>query len=299
MKEGTLFRKTRLAPTPSGYLHLGNILSFAITTVIAEKTRAGTLLRIDDMDWVRSNDLVVQDIFDTLHFLSIPWNEGPKDFTQFREEYSQINRLELYRKAVSQLQEQGSLFACACSRAQVRAVNADGAYPGTCRDKNIPFDAPDVCWRLRTDGAKEIAVKTLDGTVVRSTLPPIMKDFIIKKKDGFPGYQLTSLLDDIHFGVDLIIRGADLWPSTLAQLYLSSFVTANSFHRTTFYHHQLINDENGDKLSKSGGATSIQYLRKEHRTPAEIFTMIAWELGHDATVGSAAELVELLDIKIA
>src|ERR1700761_6754186 len=96
------FNKTRIAPTPSGFLHLGNVLSFAITAVIAEKTNAKILLRIDDLDRDRVNKQYVQDIFDTLNFLEIPWDGGPRNFGEYESEYSQVHRMGLYQRVLDQ-----------------------------------------------------------------------------------------------------------------------------------------------------------------------------------------------------
>src|ERR1035437_9153412 len=100
MEEHITFKRTRIAPTPSGYLHLGNILSFAITAALARKTNAKVLLRIDDFDLERTNKLYVQDIFDTLNFLEIPWDEGPRNMKQYEQEFSQVHRMEMYKKAL-------------------------------------------------------------------------------------------------------------------------------------------------------------------------------------------------------
>lgn len=85
---GPIFKRTRIAPTPSGYLHLGNILSFALTVTLARQTRANILLRIDDLDRERADRLYVQDIFDTLNFLEIPWDEGPRDYEEYKSDWS-------------------------------------------------------------------------------------------------------------------------------------------------------------------------------------------------------------------
>jgi len=269
----TLF-KTRLAPTPSGYLHLGNIFSFAITSRLAQEHNAGILLRIDDLDRERAQPGYIQDIFDTLRFLHINWTEGPDDATDFEQHYSQLHRLDLYKSALQALQDGGHLFACNCSRSSILQQQADGSYSGTCRDKHISLSAPGVAWRLRTDTKKSIDVQTLENGIISTTLPPDVQDFIVRKKDGFPSYQLASVVDDLHFGINLVVRGEDLWSSTLAQLYLSQYLPGNTFSDTYFHHHPLIADANGGKLSKSAGATSIQYLRQKGLSPAAIYQMI-------------------------
>lgn len=268
------FAKTRIAPTPSGYLHLGNAYSFLLTQQLAQQTGAKLLLRIDDLDRERIADAYVQDIFDTLHFLEIGWDEGPQNMQEYKEQYSQLHRLSLYNRYLQQLQESGQLFACTCSRAQVLQHDATGIYPGTCRNKQIPLDTPGVNWRLYTDTTKTLSFRSIDDKIVMYTLPPVMNDFVVRKKDGYPAYQLASLADDLHFGIDLIVRGEDLLDSTLAQLYLADVLNEKTFQSACFHHHPLLTDTTGAKLSKSDGALSIQYLRKQGKSKEDVVKMI-------------------------
>jgi glutamyl/glutaminyl-tRNA synthetase len=294
IEKGLIFKRTRYAPTPSGYLHLGNVLSFAITAAIAEKTNARIFLRIDDVDRERTNKVFVQDIFDTLNFLELPWHEGPKNLREFELEYSQMLRLDMYNKALQQLRDGGKVFACTCSRADVQRLSKDNIYSGTCRNKGIPLDAEDVSWRLNTSEAKELGVKTVAGKVVTAVLPDIMQDFVVRRRDGYPGYQLTSLIDDVHFGIDLVVRGEDLWPSTLAQQYLASELGLSAFRDATFYHHRLIDGPDGTKLSKSAGATSVQYYREQHKAAADVYMVLAEMMGISAPVKTWQELASFL-----
>jgi glutamyl-tRNA synthetase len=262
------FTKTRIAPTPSGYLHIGNILSFSLTAAAARQTGASILLRIDDLDRERAELRYIEDIFDTLRFLGIPWNEGPVDAADFERNWSQMRRLSLYNEALDLLRRSGAVFACSCSRAQLAGASG---YPGTCTDRGISLDAEGVNWRLRTE-----ALRVGENLV---ELPVEMWDFVVRKKDGFPAYQLSSVIDDLHFGVDLVVRGEDLRASTAAQLYLADVLAkagmpgAAAFKKIKFIHHPLLM-EGGEKLSKSAGATSINYLRQQGASPAEIFTLI-------------------------
>jgi glutamyl/glutaminyl-tRNA synthetase len=265
------FLRTRIAPTPSGLLHLGNAYSFALTAALAKKTNARILLRIDDLDQERVQREYLQDIFDTLHFMDISWEEGPKSLEEFEEDYSQLKRMNIYTMALNKLKKAGKVYACNCSRSKILSESPDGIYSGTCRHKNIPLDARDVSWRLNTSERKELLVKTFKGEVISTTLPRSMNDFIVRKKDGFPAYQLTSLMDDLHFGIDLIIRGEDLWHSTLAQMYLASVMGEETFSNITFYHHPLLLSQEGKKLSKSKGDTSIQHFRTSYKTPEHLY----------------------------
>ena len=143
------FKKTRLAPTPSGFLHLGNVLSFSITAALAQKCGAEILLRIDDLDRARVNNQYLRDIFDTLSFLEIPWDEGPRNVTAFNENYSQVHRMGLYRQALLQLAEAKMVFACVCSRSELLTTG-----PCLCRDKQIPLNTANTSWRLKTESAR-------------------------------------------------------------------------------------------------------------------------------------------------
>jgi Glutamyl- and glutaminyl-tRNA synthetases len=271
MNSALRFTRTRIAPTPSGFLHLGNAFSFALTAALARKTGASIFLRIDDLDAARVRKEYVQDIFDTLHFLAIPWDEGPADYEEYQRQYSQLQRMDLYGKFLKQLQKGNHVFACACSRSQL--ANA-GRYPGNCREKNIALTAPNTAWRLHTNDNTVLTIKDISCNANHYTLPDSMQDFVVRKKDGYPAYQLASMADDVHFGVDLIVRGEDLFPSTLAQLYLAQTLQCDQFLHATFYHHPLLLESGNKKMSKSAGSTSIQYLRSQGKSSEAIYEMI-------------------------
>jgi len=267
------FHKTRIAPTPSGFLHVGNVLSFSMTTALARKTGAKILLRIDDMDQTRADARYIQDIFDTLNFLEIPWDEGPANAADFEKSYSQVHRLNLYDEALEKLYDNGLIYGCECSRKQLAAQSCP------CAQKCMPFDAPDVSWRLKTNGQTVLNIKDYAGNPIQSTLPPEMENFVVKRRDGLPSYQLTSVIDDLFYGIDLVVRGQDLWSSTVAQHYLASALDEERFADITFYHHPLLMESDGKKLSKSAGSTSIKYLREQGKTAADVFGMIGEMLG--------------------
>ena len=291
------FTRTRIAPTPSGYLHLGNVLSFALTATLAARHGARILLRIDDLDRQRAQPAYIQDIFDTLDFLELPWHEGPRSAQEFEQQYSQVHRLPLYQKALEELKEKNTVFACDCSRSQLQQTDTGSGYTGRCITRNLSLDTPEVNWRIHTGRDTRLTVKTLINPVT-THLPPGQKDFVIRKKDGFPSYQLASVIDDQYFDVDLIVRGMDLWPSTLAQLYLANVLGTDSFTKSTFYHHPLLTQPDGNKLSKSAGSTSIQHLRKSGKTPANIYTSISTHAGIPGPTKTWQELGDkLLAIK--
>lgn len=273
------FHKTRIAPTPSGYLHLGNVFSFVVTAGLARKHNAAILLRIDDLDRDRVRTSYVQDIFDTLRFLGIPWDEGPRDIEEYANNFSQQYRLPLYNEALEHLRKNDAVFGCECSRSQLLETTNVKGYPGTCIPKKLSLYESGCNWRLFTNNENKAQVKDVSGKERQYQLPGIMDYFVVRKKDNRPAYQLASVVDDLFYGVDLIVRGEDLWNSTLAQLYLSQLLPHNDFAKTTFYHHPVITQPGGKKLSKSAGDTSVQFLRMQGHTAPEIFTGIATALG--------------------
>jgi len=275
--------KTRIAPTPSGFLHLGNVLSFALTALLAERYQAAILLRIDDMDQQRVRPEYVQDIFDTLNFLELPWHEGPRDAAAFAGEYAQRHRMPLYRQALEQLQDSGRMFACSCSRKDILQLGVSGRYTGACLARNLDPGQPGLSWRLDTRKPEPLMMSTLQGAVAVA-LPEDQQYFVVRKKDGCPAYQLSSVMDDAHFGINLIVRGQDLYASTIAQLYLAGVLGNDAFQRSLFYHHPLLTLPDGSKLSKSAGATSVRYLRREGKTPSAVFTLIGNQLGIPGTL---------------
>ncbi|PJJ83697.1 glutamate--tRNA ligase family protein [Mucilaginibacter auburnensis] len=282
---GEKFRLTRIAPTPSGYLHLGNALSFVLTAAIAKNTNASLLLRIDDLDRDRVESRYVEDVFETLKFLNIQWQIGPGSAAEFQNQWSQLQRLELYNPALDELAKRKLVFACTCSRKQLQTPG----YICKCAESSYPLNTPNSAWRLITDN-EPVSINTLANGRVEFNLPSEMKNFIVRKKDGHSAYQLSSLIDDVHFGVDLIVRGEDLWPSTIAQHYLARVLDLYQFSNATFHHHQLLTVNGVDKLSKSAGSTSLQYLRAQGATSAIIYNKIG------ETLGLAAPCADLADI---
>jgi len=274
--------KTRIAPTPSGFLHLGNVLSFAITAYLAREKGCKIHLRIDDLDQDRIKKWYIQDIFDTLDFLEIPWDEGPRNAKEFENSYSQLHRINMYHSAIEQLVNNKLVFACTCSRRQLISVDLSN-IPCSCFNRQIPLDTKNASWRLLTGDNSKWAVKSYDGRVIQANLPIEMHNFVVKKKDGFPAYQLASIIDDLFYDVDFIVRGQDLWPSTIAQHALASALKEDDFKNITFYHHPLITDTSGKKLSKSAGATSIKYLRDNGKNAAEVYQLIASIIGINET----------------
>jgi len=287
------FAQTRIAPTPSGFLHLGNAYSFLLTKALAVKHGAKILLRIDDLDRERYRQEYVQDIFDTLDFLEIQIHQGPSSVAEFESQWTQQERMPLYQEALDQLQQSRLLFSCTCTKSQILQIDPRGIYLGQCLDRRMPLDKNEAAWRINTLDADFLDYLTYPDTQKSALIPEEATCYVVRKKDTNPAYQLSSLVDDLHFGVDLIVRGQDLFPSTLAQLDLARILGKQEFAKTTFYHHPLLKGPDQSKLSKSAGAFSIRELRREGKSLADVFHLLGKSLGLQEEIHSFQEFSKL------
>ena len=179
----------------------------------------------------------------------------------------------MYHGALDKLCDKGLVFACTCSRQQIKS-----SEPCTCLEKHIPLDTENAAWRLITR-KKELNIRSYNGELIRNALPAEMQNFVIRRRDGLPAYQLASVVDDLHYNIDLVVRGQDLWSSTIAQHELALALDESRFSEIRFYHHPLLTEASGQKLSKSAGSTSIKYLRENGKSPSDIYTMIERMVG--------------------
>ena len=260
---------TRVAPTPSGYLHAGNGAAFVLAWKLAREAGGKLLLRIDDLDAERVRPEYVDDIFETLQWLGLDWDEGPRNAEELRSTWSQHLRLVRYGELVEQLRESGHLYACACSRKEVQDRTGSGDYDGHCQSMGLPFDHPDCSWRLELPRNGKVVWRAwADGKLHEAALD--MPDPVIRQRNGRPAYQIASLADDVGFGIDVVVRGADLLNSTAIQLHLAGLLGLEAFRRALFLHHPLVLDVSGAKRSKSHGADSLLAARKAGEYPLEI-----------------------------
>jgi glutamyl-tRNA synthetase len=259
-----MVHKTRYAPTPSGYLHLGNLYSFILTATLARDSGASILLRIDDMDRERFRPEYLHNIFETLRYFELPYQEGPKGEDDFWDCWSQQHRIDSYTKALDELRQKELLYACACTRTDLQKTGLLSGCIGNCSSR-YTLDEPGLNWRYRTPE--------------QSSFPVSMKDFIVRKRDGLPAYQLCSVVDDALFGINLVVRGVDLLESSIAQIALSHSLENNSYATAVHIHHPLLTDEAGHKLSKSEGAESLHTLLKNGCTPSQLLSQLAQRCG--------------------
>ena len=277
--------RSRIAPTPSGYLHIGNALNFVLIWLWVRREGGRLMLRIDDRDTPRAKPEFIDDIFRSLDWLGLDWDEGPQTAEQLYSTYSQSLRINRYEAVTRQFIGTGKVFACECSRKEMHL------HACSCQAKQIPLDRPDTALRISTP-AESILVDDLKRGIIPISLDHELKDFIIRRRDGMTAYQLASLVDDIDFDMNLIIRGDDLLSSTAAQLYLASVIGADSFAKVTFYHHPMVNDEEGYKLSKSSGSPSLRAMRESGMSREQLYIRLSGLMGLKEKHTSADDMLK-------
>lgn len=250
--------RTRYAPTPSGYLHRGNAAHLLLVASLAAKAEAEVVLRIDDADAARYRQEYLQDIFDVLNWLNLPWDVGPRSVADISE-WTQGSRLHHYRQARDALVETGQVYACECTRSDWQGYQGSEC-PGDCRARGVVEVADKTAWRVHLEG---------------------VTDPVIWRRDNVPAYHLTSVVDDDLFSVDFVVRGEDLRESTHIQRQLSDLLPDSSFHAAQVIHHPLISDPSGAKLSKSAGSQA-RPIERTNEVRAQI-TLLAEELAAGTT----------------
>lgn len=195
----------------------------------------------------------MDDIFRTLEDLNLDYDLGPSGTTDFLDHWSQKERIGLYNELLYKLLLSGEVFACKLSRKAIKSLAADGRYPAEGRTQHLDLEQDGVSWRIKTPDVFQSWTDT-DGTPRQINLYDEMRDFVVRRSDGTSAYQVASLADDLHFGVNLIVRGEDLLPSTAAQRFLAGMAGGDTFLSTDFYHHPILSADDGLKLSKSAGA---------------------------------------------
>jgi glutamyl-tRNA synthetase len=257
----------RIAPSPTGFLHLGHARTFLISAKRAKQSHGVLVFRNEDLDPERCRAEFVSAMFEDLRWLGIEWSEGP-DLGGPCAPYSQSERQEFYLAAWKQLRDGGFIYPCTCSRkelAQSASAPNDGddepIYPGKCRDRTnaLSFQEPaGVNWRFRVSG-EEITFHDLHLGPQGYVAGRDFGDFVIWRRDDVPAYQLAVVADDHAMKITEVVRGADLLKSTARQLLL---YRALGLKAPQFYHCDLVLDEAGVRLAKRHDALSIRRLRE-------------------------------------
>lgn len=245
--------KSRLAPTPSGYLHEGNVYNFILTYLLVINAGGSLHLRIDDADNERIREEYVEDIFNVLHWLGISYDTGPKDSADFNQHYSQQLKRTLYDGIVKQLDDKGLLFKCNCSR---KALANSMQIHKQCLAGIYNADEP-YALRLNTLKLEEYLAGKFSFNIHSKIPYPV-----VRKKDGFAAYSICSIADDVEQDINLIVRGADLYDQTMLQIAIAKVLGFQTFTKANYIHHALLLDDSGNKISKSAGRQKQSIIKK-------------------------------------
>lgn len=242
---------TRFAPSPNGRLHLGHAFSAIVAHDLARQAGGRFLVRIEDIDGARSRPELAEEFREDLAWLGLEREEVPPQST----------RLASYERAAARLRDEGLLYPCQCTRAEIAgAAQASGPegpiYPGTCRHR-APDPARPVAWRL--DVAAALArtgpLEWIDDLAgVQRARPELLGDVVLVRKDEPASYHLAATLDDAADGVTLVTRGADLFAATHVHRLLQALL---GLPVPRWHHHPLLLDERGEKLAKRRGSAAL------------------------------------------
>jgi len=295
----------RLAPSPTGYLHLGHARTFWIAWQRARAAHGKLIFRNEDLDYQRCKSEFVKAMYEDLHWLGLDWDEGLDINGVSRGDfgpYSQSERRSFYLDAWRKLRDSGLIYPCTCSRKDLdRALSAPheplhGAgvaddlpfaaddeipYPGTCREKigtAKDYDSPaGVSWRFKVPDGEAISFD--DGYFGHQEFVAgrDFADFLLWRRDDIPAYQLAVVVDDAAMQITEVVRGADLLKSTARQLLL---IRALGYPVPAYFHCPLLRDEKNVRLAKRHDALSLRQLRENGVKAEELrkgFAMMEWK----------------------
>ena len=231
----------RLAPTPSGYLHLGNAVNFVLTWLLTRRAGGTLHLRIDDLDRARLRRPYLDNIFRVIDWLQIDYDQGPRGPDDFLRHHSQLLHLPDYNAVLRRLAQQPGL------------VQASHRSRTSGPDAPVPLETPGATWRARVPPGTVGRWPDAGQGPAQVMLAREMPDFVIRKKDGVAAYQVASVVDDLRLGTTLIVRGLDLRASTAAQLWLATQLSETAAFRCGA--HPVLPPRFADRC---GGAKTLQ-----------------------------------------
>jgi len=297
----------RLAPSPTGYLHVGHARTFWAAFQRAREAGGTLIMRMEDLDPDRCRSIYADAALDDLHWMGIRWQEGPDKTGSDKDgpfaPYAQSKRLSIYLDAWRKLLRTGRLFPCRCSRKDLanalaaphehaqsasrsskydagdEELDDEPLYPGTCRlfmggTPQLPgptaseFEDPAGSnWRFRVPDGEVVEFVDLNLGPQRFVAGEDFGDFVVWRRDNIPSYQLACVADDAAMGITEVVRGADLLKSTARQILL---YRALGIEPPAWYHCRLVVDHNGRRLAKRHDALSLRVLRQRGLTPMNI-----------------------------
>lgn len=284
--------KTRFAPSPTGYLHVGGARTALFSWLHARKHGGKFVLRIEDTDLQRSTAESINAILEGMTWLGLEYDEGP---------LYQTDRFERYDEIIQHLLDQGLAYRCDCSRERLDKLREGQMqrkekprYDGHCRGRQIDADKPHVI-RFRNPDTGNIVVNDLvRGKVVFYN--DELDDLVIRRTDGSPTYNLTVVVDDLDMGITTVIRGDDHLNNTPRQI---NILQALGKEPPEYAHVPMILGDDGARLSKRHGAVSVMEYRKQGILPEALLNYLVrlgWSHG-DQEIFPVDEMIELFDIK--
>jgi glutamyl-tRNA synthetase len=262
----------RLAPSPTGFLHLGHARTFWIAQERARASGGELILRNEDLDATRFKMEFVGAMLEDLRWFGFEWSEGPDVGGPFAP-YNQRERMNFYRAALEKLRAGNFIYPCTCSRKDIQAATRaphandddEPIYPGTCRNNHFAeIENRKFCWRFRVPDGEVISF--MDGNLggQKFVAEKDFGDFVVWRHDDVPAYQLACVADDAAMEISEVVRGADLLVSTARQILLYH---ALGFTPPRFFHCELMLDDKGERLAKRHDALSLRKLRELGETP--------------------------------
>jgi glutamyl/glutaminyl-tRNA synthetase len=263
----------RLAPSPTGLLHVGHARTFWTAYQRAVAHRGTLVFRDEDLDPQRSRPEFATAMMDDLRWLGITWAEGP-DVGGPYGPYRQSERLKLYLDAWRKLRDGGYIYPCHCSRkdlaqsATAPHEDDEPLYAGTCRchlaEARNYSEPRGVNWRFRVPDGEEVEFADLNLGLQRYVAGRDFGDFVVWRRDDVPAYQIAVVVDDAAMRITEVVRGADLLKSTARQMLLQR---ALGLPVPAYFHCELVRDEGGQRLAKRHDALSLRHLRESGCAP--------------------------------
>lgn len=260
----------RIAPTPTGYLHLGHASTFSIAYNRAKTANGTIIFRNEDLDLQRCKEEYIKSSMDDLKLCGLNWDEGPDIGGEFAP-YNQSQRLDWYKSVWKSLKETGFIYPCNKSRKDVQnalsAPHDNGSvaiFPIELRPSNISLDdyktPRETNWRFKVPDREIISFIDNNFGNQSFTSGKDFGDFLVWRKDGFPSYELAVVSDDYAMNITEVVRGKDLLLSTARQILLYK---ALGWEIPDFYHCELLTDENGQRLAKRHKSLSLREIHNQ------------------------------------
>ncbi|MFV0414833.1 MAG: glutamate--tRNA ligase family protein [Chthoniobacterales bacterium] len=271
----------RIAPTPTGLLHLGHFSTFWIAQKRAEAAQGTLIYRSEDLDPQRCKPEFAQAAIEDLHQAGLSWQEGP-DIGGPHAPYVQSQRTAIFLKAWARLRDGGFIYPCKRSRKDIAEAdlaphkNSESLFPVTWRppegagqEVQTPGDSN---WRFRVPDGQQIRFADKRLGLFSAEAGKDFGDFLVWRRDGIPAYELAVVADDIEMQISEVVRGEDLLLSTCRQLLIYEALGASP---PDFYHTPLLRDLDGQRLAKRNNALSLQALHNKGISPKNLLKMTA------------------------